>query len=291
VRLRSIELEVADRGAAVGFLKDTWGLIEAGSNGRTAYLRGTADLPYIVSVTQTGVPAVAAVSFSGSGAELDGVRSRASMAGVRHSPVREFDEPGTGSGFFLEGPEGQVFRFVADGPGIAGLPVDRDRPMQITHVVINARDRDACTRFLVEVGGFRLSDRTGHMSFVRCDSVHHAIAFANSQTPSLNHVAFEMQDIDAVMRGIGRLRDAGYVSVWGPGRHGPGNNVFAYFVTPFGAVVEYTAEVQRVDDRYRVGTPENWKWPPNRVDHWGASGRDNAALAATEGKFHFRPFA
>jgi 2,3-dihydroxy-p-cumate/2,3-dihydroxybenzoate 3,4-dioxygenase len=291
VRLRSIELEVTDRGAAVGFLKDTWGLLEAGSGSRTGYLRGTADLPYIVSVTQADAPAVAAVSFSGSETELDSVRSRAAAAGVRHSPVRGFDEPGGGSGFFLEGPEGQVFRFVADAPGAAGLAPDRDRPMQITHVVINARDRDACTRFLVEVAGFRLSDRTAHMSFVRCDSVHHAVAFANSQAPSLNHVAFEMQDIDAVMRGIGRMRDAGYAPVWGPGRHGPGNNVFAYFVAPFGAVVEYTAEVQRVDNSYKVGAPEDWKWPPNRVDHWGASGRDNTAMAATEGKFRFRPFA
>ncbi len=291
MRLRSIELEVTDRGAAAAFLENTWGLIPTGSSDGTVYLRGTEDLPYIVSLAQAGAPAIAAVSFSGSAAELDGVRSRAAMAGVRHSPVREFDEPGGSSGFFLEGPEGQVFRFVTDAPGTAGLPVDRDRPMQITHVVINARDRNTCTRFLVDVAGFRLSDRTAHMSFIRCDSVHHAIAFANANVPSLNHVAFEMKDIDSVMRGIGRLRDAGYASVWGPGRHGPGNNVFAYFVAPFGAIVEYTSEVQRVDDRYKVGAPEDWKWPPNRVDHWGASGRDNAAMAATEGKFRFRPFA
>ena len=36
-------------------------------------------------------------------------------------------------------------------------------------------------------------------------------------------------DIDGVMRGIGRMRDAGKDPVWGPGRHGPGNNRFVYF--------------------------------------------------------------
>jgi catechol 2,3-dioxygenase-like lactoylglutathione lyase family enzyme len=181
-----------------------------------------------------------------------------------------------------------VFRFVSGAARVEKLRADRDRPLQVTHVVINARDRDACTRFLVEVLGFRLSDRTRYMSFVRCDSVHHAVAFAQSDISSLNHIAFEMLDLDAVMRGIGRLKDAGCAPVWGPGRHGPGNNVFAYFVTPFGAVVEYTSEVQRISEDYEVGGPEDWKWPPNRVDHWGVSVRDSAAMSEAEKRFRFR---
>jgi len=85
------------------------------------------------------------------------------------------------------------------------------------------------------------------MNFVRCDRVHHAIAYAQAGDSLLNHIAFEMTDIDAVMRGIGRLKDAGFETFWGPGRHGPGNNVFAYFVAPFGRRDRVsTAEVQRV---------------------------------------------
>jgi len=80
----------------------------------------------------------------------------------------------------------------------------------VTHVVLNARDREACTRFAVEVLGFRVTDRTGFMNFVRCDRVHHAIAYAQSDNSLLNHIAFEMTDIDAVMRGIGRMKDAGW---------------------------------------------------------------------------------
>jgi catechol 2,3-dioxygenase-like lactoylglutathione lyase family enzyme len=181
-----------------------------------------------------------------------------------------------------------VFRLVCDGHRVEKLPTDRDRPLQVTHVVINARDREACTRFLIEVLGFRLSDRTGFMNFIRCDEVHHAIAYAQSGISSLNHIAFEMKDFDAVMRGIGRLKDAGFSPAWGPGRHGPGNNVFAYFVTPFGATVEYTAEVQRIGDDYKVGAPEDWIWPPNRMDHWGVSDRDSAALSEAEKRFRFR---
>lgn len=289
MRLRSVELEVRDRVSAVAFLEETWGLLDAGVHNGTSYLRGTEDVPYVVSVGQAEAPAVGAVTFSGSDAEIGALRSRASAAGVRCGAVREFDEPGGGSGFLLEGPEGQVFRLVAEKERARKLRADRDRPMQVTHVVINARDREACTRFAVEVLGFRLSDRTGYMSFLRCDRVHHAIAFAQADLSSLNHIAFEMVDFDAVMRGIGRLKDAGFESVWGPGRHGPGNNVFAYFVTPFGATVEYTSEVQRIDESYKVGAPEDWKWPPNRVDHWGASRRNSAAMSEAERNFRFKP--
>ena len=47
-------------------------------------------------------------------------------------------------------------------------------------------------------------------------------------------------------------------------------------------------EVQRIGDDYKVGGPEDWKWPPNRMDHWGISGRDTAALSAAERRFRFR---
>ena len=142
--------------------------------------------------------------------------------------------------------------------------------------------RLAACGFAVESLGFKVSDRTRHMNFVRCERKHHCIAYARAGVTSLNHVAFDMQNVDAVMRGIGRLGDAGHACVWGPGRHGPGNNVFAYFIGPHGGIVEYTAEVLEVGDDYRVGRPEDWKWPPGRIDHWGVSRKDTARTDAAE---------
>jgi 2,3-dihydroxy-p-cumate/2,3-dihydroxybenzoate 3,4-dioxygenase len=291
MRLRSVELEVPDRDSVVRFFLDIWGLLDAGERNGTAYLRGTGDLPYVVSVTQASAPAVAAVTFSGSRPEVSRIHKRAAAAGARLGAMRNFDEPGGGAGFLVEGPEGHVFRFLSEKRRAKKLRPDGDKPMQVTHVVLNARDREACSRFAVDVLGFRLSDRTGFMNFVRCDRVHHAVAYAQSDNSLLNHIAFEMTDIDAVMRGIGRLKDAGIETFWGPGRHGPGNNVFAYFVAPFGAALEYTAEVQRVGPSYKTGTPQDWKWPLNRNDHWGVSARNAGAVSRAEREFRFRPLA
>ena len=166
--------------------------------------------------------------------------------------------------------------------------MDRDRPIQLTHAVLNTVDQDAAERFAVEKLGFIVSDRTAHMRFLRCNRKHHCVAYARSAVPSLNHIAFEMKDTDAVMRGIARLREAGYDSVWGPGRHGPGNNVFGYFIAPYGGVIEYTAEVSEVGDDYRVGTPQDWKWPPGRIDHWGISRKDTEKTGPAEQVLRFK---
>ena len=87
------------------------------------------------------------------------------------------------------------------------------------------------------------------------------------------------------------MRDNGVPLIWGPGRHGPGNNVFGYFVAPFGGVIEYTSEVNLVDDDYPVGKPEDWTWPPGRIDQWGLSMKDSARAEIAERQYQFRPLA
>jgi catechol 2,3-dioxygenase-like lactoylglutathione lyase family enzyme len=288
MRLRSVELQVPQAAAAAEFLENLWGLYPAGQSGNTRFFRGTGDHPYILSITEAAAPAVTAITFSGTAEEVELAQARARHENALLHSVVAFDVPGGGGGFEAQGPEGQVYRLVAE----AGRPArlqDRDKPVQITHAVLNTVDVEKAEKFAVDVLGFAVSDRTRHMTFVRCNRKHHAIAYAHSEAPSLNHIAFEMQDLDAVMRGLGRMRDAGIEAVWGPGRHGPGNNVFSYFISPFGAIVEYTAEVSEVSEDYKVGGPDDWKWPPGRIDHWGVSKKDVAKTSVAERVYRFAP--
>jgi catechol 2,3-dioxygenase-like lactoylglutathione lyase family enzyme len=252
VKLQSVELRVPDVEATARFFTDVWGLTRVSGN----RLRGTDSLPYLVGLEQ-GEPAVVAITFCG-------------------DAERE-----------VKGPQGETYRFVRE-ERAPPLPAQRDRPIRLSHVVLNSADVDAAERFAVSELGFRVSDRTRHMTFLRCNRTHHCIAYARAGYSSLNHIAFEMADVDGVMRGIGRLRDAGYPCVWGPGRHGPGNNVFGYFVGPHGGLVEYTSEVSEAGDDYRVGNPEDWKWPQGRIDHWGVSVKDTARTDAAERAFTWK---
>ena len=286
MHLRSVELDVTSPAEAADFLERVWRLAPAGKRGDTVFFRGSGPHPHVLSIRAASAPAVTAITLSGSPDEIETVHARVRKAGVTHKAAASFDIPGEGAGFVVQGPEAQTYRFVAGAsvPSIAPAP---DTPVQITHAVMNALDVAACERFAVAILGFKVSDRTRMTTFVRCNRKHHCFAYAHAEFSSLNHIAFEMQDIDAVMRGFGRMRDAGFQSIWGPGRHGPGNNVFGYFIAPFGAVIEYTAEVSEVPEDYKVGGPEDWKWPPGRIDHWGLSKKDTARTSVAERTFRF----
>jgi 2,3-dihydroxy-p-cumate/2,3-dihydroxybenzoate 3,4-dioxygenase len=290
MRLRSVELRVPQSGAAAQFLETVWGLFPAGSakSGGTRFFRGTGDHPYILSLTEAKAPGVAAITLAGSPQEIAQAEARASRAKAQLKRVSQFDVPGGGEGIVVPGPEGQIYQLIAETGRPSPLQA-RDKPIQITHAVINTASREESERFAVEVLGFKVSDRTKHMTFVRCNEKHHSLAFAHAELPSLNHIAFEMENLEAVMRGIGRMRDAGFKSVWGPGRHGPGNNVFGYFIAPFGAIIEYTSEISVVDDSYKVGGPEDWKWPAGRIDQWGVSAKDVEKTSVAERAFRFVP--
>jgi hypothetical protein len=125
--------------------------------------------------------------------------------------------------------------------------------------VLNSAEVEKQTAFFVDVLGFKWSDSTFMMDFVRCCSDHHSVAFARGNGPSLNHMAYEMPNVDGLMRGAGRLRQNGFEIAWGVGRHGPGNNIFSYFIEPNGFVAEYTTEVDQVDDSYEPHGAAWWK--------------------------------
>ena len=98
---------------------------------------------------------------------------------------------------------------------------------------------------------------------------------------------FEMPEFDSVMRGMGRMKDNGYPIEWGPGRHGPGDNVFAYFCGPDELPIEYTAEVLQIDDSYVPRGSDYWKFPQGRGDHWGITQPRSARYFRVQRLFHF----
>ncbi len=157
---------------------------------------------------------------------------------------------------------------------------DRTRPTKLTHVVLNSAEVEKQTAFFLDVLGFKWSDSTMMMDFVRCCSDHHSVAFARGNGPSLNHMAYEMPNIDGLMSGAGRVRKSGYEIMWGVGRHGPGSNVFSYFVEPNGFVTEYTTEVDQVDDNYVAHDAqivERAEYLPVPLEHGGARRLRSAA--------------
>ncbi|WP_317928460.1 VOC family protein [Halioxenophilus sp. WMMB6] len=285
MKLRSIEMVLPEADKAHQFLTDIWGAASAGSKENTHYIRGSGTFPYLVALEEGDSSFVRSVTFVCSAQELDELKQRISQRGLMACPT-ESKDLGGGEGILVQLSEGQILRFLINTHEVEPL-AGAELPVKLTHVVFNSEDAEK-TGDLVEAAlNFRVSDRTKGMVFVRCNESHHSTAFARAGFCSLNHIAFEMADIDAVMRGVGRLRDHNMVPAWGPGRHGPGANVFAYFIAPFNAVVEFSTAVNKVPEDYPVGAPEDWTWPPNRIDQWGMSDKDFDGLRKAEEHFKF----
>jgi catechol-2,3-dioxygenase len=287
--LRGIEIGVPDLEAAARFYVDTWHLTELTRRPNAVYFRGTGAAHHILTLVQSDRADVRAIEFSVADvAMLDTIAGSIAQHGgtVLNGPAPT-QMPGGGTALEALDPQGRVLRFIAGDRSHANTEPVKDRPIKITHVVVNSEDVSVAQAFFEKALGFRLSDRTRVMAFMRCSSDHHSIALADSQENTLNHIAFLMPDLDSVMRGGGRMNDAGYPIEWGVGRHGPGNNAFAYFLGPFDFVIEYTAEVQQVDDTYRTGGPDDWKWPPGRIDQWGIGKPPSDKMKAAQKSIFF----
>ena len=287
--LRSVELGVADLSASTRFYTEIWGLTPVVRTEKSVFLRGSAAYHHIVALHRRSKAELLSVTFNarsrGDVDALHAVVQRAEAAAIEAPGL--VNEPSGGYGFAFQDPEGRILRVVAGDERYADAAPVSDRPHQLAHVVLNSEDVPKSRDFFVDVLGFRLTDQTQSMNFITCNDHHHNIALARGSGPTLNHVAFEMRDLESLMRGAGRLRDHGYAIEWGVGRHGPGDNVFAYFIAPEDYVVEYTAEVLRIDASYRTGKPEDWRWPPGRVDHWGISDPPSERMKVAQQKIRF----
>lgn len=290
--LRSVALNVPDLARAEDFYTRTWQLEAAQRSHDALYLRGTGSDAYLLALHQGGpAPQLRHVTLRARSREaLDAIAARvADAGGMLLEPLHALrQDPAGGVGIAIKDADGRVFQIVHGDERPAAAPA-QDRPIRLAHVVLNSHAVDKTQAFMEQALGFRLSDRTGIMAFMNCGSDHHSIAIGISDNDALNHIAFLVPGFDSVMRGGGRMKDAGFPIQWGPGRHGPGNNLFNYFIDPFGVVIEYTAEVQQIDDSYEAHGPEHWKWPPGRVDQWGIAPLPGAQLKEAQRRVFFAP--
>jgi catechol 2,3-dioxygenase-like lactoylglutathione lyase family enzyme len=291
--LRSVALSVPDLAAAERFYTEVWRLDVAARDGGVLYLRGSGSDHHLLALHHApGTPQLLKVTLRARHASaLPAVAEATVAAGgvVEQSPGPATD-PAGGQRVLLRDPDGRRFEVVhGDTLRPADVPAPADQPQRLAHAVLNSHDVVATQAFMEAALGFVLADRTRIMAFLNCDNDHHTIALGDADNNALNHVAFVVPTLDAVMRGGGRMKDAGHGIEWGPGRHGPGDNAFNYFLDPFGIVIEYTAEVEQIDDSYRAGGPADWTWPPGRVDQWGISAPPSARLKEAQRGVLFSP--
>jgi len=254
------------------FYSDIWGLDQVSETADAVFLRGSSPEQFILSLHRHNTRGLHHIAYAM--ADENAVRGAASFlkqAGVRivAGPQR-LDAPGGGFGFRIVDPDGRCLELSSDvSTHSTGWRSKNVEPLSVCHVVNNTPDLQRITDFYTNVLGFRISDWSGQqMVFLRSESKHHNISFNAAPHASVNHIAYLVSGVDEVMRGVSNLRKHGIDPAWGPGRHGPGNNIFCYFKDPFGYVAEYTSDIDYIRDESKH-VPKVWPRGPESMDHWG----------------------
>jgi len=270
--IRYVGYGVADYDAEKNFYEEIWGLETVPSEDGMAWFKAQGhDEHHVVRLRKAEENRIDVIALSAdSRADVDALHDKVQAAGGKIvSAPQELSTPGGGYGFRFFSPDGLQFEISSDVARGGKREIERwdGVPVKISHIVLHSPDHKALVDWFVNVLGFRVSDWLGDfMCFLRCNDAHHRFAILPGP-PCLNHVAYDMEGVDGMMRGVHRLKVKGVDIGWGPGRHTAGNNTFSYFVTPGGFVTEYTSELEVVDFESHV--PNTYTPAPMVMDQWG----------------------
>lgn len=216
-------------------------------------LPGAAGLDHLAfEVADDGGPAAVAERLAGRGVEvteLDGPD--------RTVQVRDPD----GNAVRLHGPVSRTGEHTAD-PG--------RRPLRVQHATLATAAMVPMVEFYQALG-FRVSDRMGAVfTWLRSTVEHHSVAVVDvGHSGGLDHYSFDLDSWDDFKVWADRLTDRGVPVQWGPGRHGPGGNLFVFFDDPDGNHIELSAEMERFFDDRAAYEPRTWTADPTTVNLWG----------------------
>ena len=164
------------------------------------------------------------------------------------------------------------------GLGFQSAPI---APNKLGHVAFNVPDLDAAVSFYCDVLGFKVSDWIGDFfAFLRCGPDHHAINLVTGQKAKMHHIAFELRDWTHIRDACDWLAKDRIPLIWGPVRHGVGNNIAIYHRDTDGQIVELYCELDRVNEELEVFEPRRvhmdypqkgkvWNDIPRAANLWG----------------------
>ena len=299
-------LQVPDLDQMEAFLMD-FGMVRADRRSNVLFMRGTGSAPY-AHVIHQGEPAFLGFAFSvGSRADLD---SLAATPGF--TPVEAIDAPGGGWKTSTVDPDGHLVEAVFGIEPVVPLSDLSPRPLNMGddfrrigqvqrikagpsrikrfgHLALNVADVPAALAWYSTRFGLLQSDRVNIAPgqpvavFTRCDrgaepADHHSILFASAMgsggVAGLNHLSWEVCDIDDVHAGREYLAAKRRTPEWGIGRHLIGSQVFDEWRDPWGHIHEHWTDGDQLDASvpagdHSIGVGRVSQWGPDMPETFG----------------------
>jgi catechol 2,3-dioxygenase-like lactoylglutathione lyase family enzyme len=148
-------------------------------------------------------------------------------------------------------------------------------PARLQHVVVASNNLPAMMDFYENTLGFVPSDYVNadetiadskRVAFYRSDHEHHSFAVFHASSVRADHHSFEVSCWNDIRDWADHLANLQIPIWWGPGRHGPGNNLFFMIKDPHGQPLEFSAEIESMPREMAARV-----WPMNErsLNLWG----------------------
>lgn len=272
-RLKSPDLDAQEE-----FLTE-FGMVRVERTNDALYMRGTDGDQFIHVTHKADKPSW--VGFAYNAASEEDLETISKAPGA--SGIENMDEPGGGKRVRLTEPNGYQIEVIygqakhepipvryqkvnsgPEGESRAGelmrIHTGRSRVKRIGHGVMGATNINETVGWFRETLGFIGSDdvyvgeKDNLMgSFSRCDQGenfvdHHVFFCIQSDKAGLNHLSYEVHDVDDVFTGHEHMRSLDkYEHMWGLGRHILGSQVYDYWADPYGRIHEHWSDSDRLN--------------------------------------------
>lgn len=208
-------------------------------------------------------------------AELAALAARLSLSGIEVTLDTRDGDPEMGDTLWFSDPDGNRIEISAtpeEGFNHA-LPVAgrraRIRPHGLQHVAISTLHLEAMVDFYTEALGFDISDwLLRECAWLRCNTDHHTLILMQGKQ-TIDHVGYSIFDGPELLTWADYLSRHQQPVLWGPGRHGAGQDLFLRFADTEGVHIELSAELQQYYDRDVTTPPRLWHTRSTALNLWG----------------------
>lgn len=209
-------------------------------------------------------------------AELAALAARLNRSEIELKLKPRDGNPDLGDTLWLSDPDGNAIEISVTPDDSLSLPPAiseshrvRLHPHALQHLAIRTTRLEAMAEFYTDALGFDISDwLLRECVWMRCNTDHHTLILMQGK-PDIDHIGL------SISTGTELLAWADYLSrqhrpiLWGPGRHGAGNDLFLRFADAEGVHIELSAELQQYFDRDVTTPPRLWHSRATALNLWG----------------------
>ncbi len=138
---------------------------------------------------------------------------------------------------------------------------------EFSHVGLKTDNPARDEKFWSDHFNIRANDRIGEAALMSFDEVHHRLALFPTDHAGIQHINFQVETVDDIMRSYYFLTERQVQIRFGPGRHPTSGAMFLYYEGPDGMTYEYSSGVRNVDADWR---PRQLPFKDESFCMWGS---------------------